>query len=109
MSLNAKKWQAKCSELQKTLDDAILMKEEFVEKFNHMNQKVNTLYVFNFINIFHFKVIFLKRELDESKSKCEESEIKRKFSDRELHDMNENIALLKFTILEIRLFERFCT
>ena len=52
MSLNAKKWQAKCSELQKALDDAILMKEEFVDKFNHMNQKANILYVFNFKSYF---------------------------------------------------------
>ena len=37
----------------------------------------------------------MKRELDESKAKCEESERKRKFSDSELHDMTENIHDLK--------------
>ena len=37
----------------------------------------------------------MKRELDESKAKCEESERKRKFSDSELHDMSENINDLK--------------
>lgn len=41
MSLNSKKWQAKCSELQKTLDDVILIKEEFVEKVHRMDRKAN--------------------------------------------------------------------
>ena len=49
MSFNTKKWQDKCSELQKALDDAILIKDEFVDKFNQMNQKANTLHVSNFI------------------------------------------------------------
>ena len=52
MSLSAKKWQAKYSELQKTLDDVILMKEESVEKANHMDKKANILY--ELINVSFF-------------------------------------------------------
>ena len=37
----------------------------------------------------------MKRELDESKSKCEESERKRKLTDSELHAMSEDIDDLK--------------
>ena len=58
MSLNAKKWQAKYSELQKTLDDVILMKEESLEKANHIDKKANILYELMNVSFFVSRLSF---------------------------------------------------
>ena len=41
MSSNLKKWQSKCTELQKTIDEEILIKEETMDKVRQLERKVN--------------------------------------------------------------------
>ena len=40
MSMTLDKWEAQCSELQKSLDEETFLKEETVEKFHQMEKKV---------------------------------------------------------------------
>jgi chromosome segregation ATPase len=50
MSLNVKKWQSKCTELQQTTDEEILIKEETMYKVHQLERRVNkTLYILYFI------------------------------------------------------------
>ena len=41
MSSNLKKWQSKCTELQKTIDEEMLIKEETMDKVHQLERKVN--------------------------------------------------------------------
>ena len=40
MSKTLEKWEAQCSELQKSLDEETFLKEETAEKFHQMEKKV---------------------------------------------------------------------
>ena len=41
LSLNLKKWQSKCTELQKTIDEEILINEETMYKVHQLERRVN--------------------------------------------------------------------
>jgi hypothetical protein len=90
MSLNVKKWQSKCTELQKKIDEEILIKEEILDKVHQLERKVNKKIV-NIIFYLFAKVNVLGTELDESNLKLEESEKKRKSKEEELLDLTEHI------------------
>ena len=94
MSLNLKKWQEKCSEIQKTLDEEIMLKEDNIGKIHQIERKVKLADLTSYI-IIYLKVQFLKNELDETKLRLAESERKRKLTEEELNDMTENIDDLK--------------
>ena len=94
MSLNLKKWQSKCTELQKTIDEEILIKEETMDKIHQLERKVNKKTV-NVIFYLFTKVNVLGKELDEPNLKLEESERIRKFNEEELLDLTEHIDDLK--------------
>ena len=94
MSLNLKKWQEKCSDIQKTLDEEIMLKEDNIGKIHQIERKVKLNDLTIYINIY-LKVQFLKNELDDTKLRLAESERKRKLTEEELNDMTENIDDLK--------------
>ena len=94
MSLNLKKWQTKCTELQKTIDEEILIKEETMDKLHQLERKVNKK-TGNIIFYLFAKVNVLSNELDESNLKLEESERKRKCKEEEMLDLTDHADDLK--------------
>ena len=94
MSLNLKKWQSKCTELQKTIDEEILVKEETTNKVHQLERKVNKKTV-NIIFYLFAKVNVLSNKLDESNLKLEESDRKRKCKEEEMLDLTEHVDDLK--------------
>ena len=46
MSKNVNKWQVKCSDLQRLLDEEVMLKEEIIDKVHHMDRKVCEIYTF---------------------------------------------------------------
>ena len=94
MSLNLKKWQSKCAELQQKIDEKIFIKEETMDKVHQLERKVNKQTV-NIIFVVFAKVNVLGIKLDESNLKLEESERKRKSKKEELLDLTEHIDDLK--------------
>ena len=94
MSLNSKKWQSKCTELQKTIDKEILIKEETMYKVHQLERRVKKPTV-NIVFYLFSKVIFVGNKLGESKQKLEESERKRKSKEEELLYLTEHNDDLK--------------
>ena len=43
MTTNARKWQSKCNEIQKLLEDEIYLKEDLQGKIHFMEKKVRVL------------------------------------------------------------------
>ena len=95
MSKTLEKWEAQCSELQKSLDEETFLKEETAEKFHQMEKKVGKAMKYLIIRNIHFQALVLKNELDDSKLKVTESERKRKIVEDELNELNESLDNLK--------------
>ena len=91
MSMTLDKWEAQCSELQKSLDEETFLKEETAEKFHQMEKKVGKAMKYLIIRNIHFQALVLKNELDDSKLKVTESERKRKIMEDELNELNESL------------------
>ena len=91
ISKTLEKWEAQCSELQKSLDEETFLKEETAEKFHQMEKKVGKAMKYLIIRNIHFQALVLKNELDNSKLKVTESERKRKIMEDELNELNESL------------------